>query len=158
MEVAARPAADADLPRLVELIEAAIDELRPSRGGALFARREARADVSMEGLAPYVAGGEAAAYVGTIDGVPVGVATVRVDGLRDGGRLAVVDELFVESEARGVGVGEALMDAVVDFAEAHRCLGIDAVVLPGNREAKNFFETFGLTARAIVVHRSLEAR
>jgi len=157
LEVEARPAARADLPRVVELVEAAIADLRPSRGGDLFARREGRADVSVDGLAPFVAGGEAAAYVGTIDDVPVGIATVRVDVLRDGGRLAVVDELFVEPEARGVGVGEAMMDAVVAFAEAQGCLGIDALVLPGNREAKNFFESFGLTARAIVVHRAIEA-
>jgi ribosomal protein S18 acetylase RimI-like enzyme len=157
LEVAARPAEPADLPRLVELVEGAIAELRPGRGGALFARREARADVSVDGLAPFVDNGDAAAYVGTIDDVPIGLATVRLEVLRDGGRLAVVHELYVEPEARGVGVGEALMDAVVAFAEAHRCFGIDAMVLPGNREAKNFFETFGLTARAIVVHRSLEA-
>ena len=30
-----------------------------------------------------------------------------------------------------------------------------AEVLPGMRDSKNFFETFGLVARAIVVHRSL---
>jgi hypothetical protein len=32
---------------------------------------------------------------------------------------------------------------------------VDALVLPGHREGKNFFERFGLTARAIVVHREL---
>lgn len=40
-------------------------------------------------------------------------------------------------------------------ATAAGCLGIDALALPGNRETKNFFEASGLTARAIVVHRSL---
>jgi hypothetical protein len=29
------------------------------------------------------------------------------------------------------------------------------MALPGNRATKNFFETFGRTARAIVVHRTL---
>ena len=32
---------------------------------------------------------------------------------------------------------------------------IDSFVLPGHREAKNFFKRFGLTARAIRVHKSL---
>jgi hypothetical protein len=35
------------------------------------------------------------------------------------------------------------------------CVGIDALALPGNRQTKNFFESFGFTARAIVVHRRL---
>jgi hypothetical protein len=48
------------------------------------------------------------------------------------------------------------MDEVIGWAQSHRCIGIDAMVLPGDRETKNFFEMFGLTARAIVVHRALE--
>lgn len=155
MEVAARPAVAADLPRLVELIHAAIAELQPTRGGALYARREARPDPSVEGLRAVLDDGTATAFVGTIDDTPMGVATVRVEVLRDGGRLAVVDELFVEEGARGVGVGEAMMNGVLAWAAARGCEGVDALVLPGNRETKNFFESFGLTARAIVVHRRL---
>jgi len=44
---------------------------------------------------------------------------------------------------------------VLDWCRAHDCRGIDAAALPGNRALKNFFERFGLTARAIVVHRAL---
>jgi L-amino acid N-acyltransferase YncA len=154
LEVAARRAAEADLPRVAELIAEAIEEQRAARGGALFARREARADTSPAGLAALLADGSAA-YVGTIDDVTLGVGTAHVDVLGDGGRLAVVDEIYVEAGARGVGVGEALMDALVAWATAEECFGIDALVLPGNRESKNFFETFGLTARVITVHRAL---
>ena len=68
----------------------------------------------------------------------------------------MVDELFVEPEARGVGVGEAMMDLLVAWCVERGCVGIDAVALPGDRDTKNFFETFGLKARAIVVHRPLE--
>jgi hypothetical protein len=32
---------------------------------------------------------------------------------------------------------------------------MDSLALPGDRATKNFFESFGLKARAIVVHRSL---
>ena len=35
-------------------------------------------------------------------------------------------------------------------------VGLDAVALPGDRDTQNFVETFGLVARAIQVHRSLE--
>ena len=47
------------------------------------------------------------------------------------------------------------MDLLVERARAADAVGIDALALPGDRETKNFFETFGLKARAIVVHRSL---
>ena len=45
------------------------------------------------------------------------------------------------------------MDLLVAWAHERGCVGIDALRLPGNRDTKNFFERFGLTARAIVVHR-----
>ena len=93
---------------------------------------------------------------GTIDGTTVGYAAARVDDLPDGSRLAVVDDIYTLPEARGVGVGEALMDLVLDWARAEGATGVDAIALPGMRDTKNFFETFGLVARAIVVHRSLQ--
>jgi len=93
--------------------------------------------------------------LGTIDDVPVGYASVGLSTVEDGVRLAVVESLFVEPEARDVGVGEAIMDFVLHWSAAQGVSGIDAVALPGDRATKNFFERFGLTARAIVVHRSL---
>jgi hypothetical protein len=46
---------------------------------------------------------------------------------------------------------------LVAHASDAGAIGIDALALPGDRATKNFFETFGLKARAIVVHRSLMA-
>ena len=77
---------------------------------------------------------------------------------RDGGVLGVLDDIYVEPEAREVGVGEALMDAVEAWCRGRGCIGIDSLALPGNRETKNFFETLRSVARAIVVHRSLDGR
>jgi len=48
-----------------------------------------------------------------------------------------------------------LLDYVIEWATERHCVGVDSLVLPGNRETKNFFESFGLVARAIVVHRAL---
>jgi GNAT superfamily N-acetyltransferase len=83
---------------------------------------------------------------------------LHLEHLADGTTLGVVDDLFVLPDGRGVGVGEAMMDLLLEFCATHGCTGIDAVALPGNRETKNFFETFGLVARAIVVHRDLRGR
>jgi len=62
----------------------------------------------------------------------------------------------VEPEAREVGVGEAMADALVAHCDDRRCIGIDAPALPGHRAAKNFFEAHGFTARALVMHRRLD--
>jgi ribosomal protein S18 acetylase RimI-like enzyme len=96
--------------------------------------------------------------VGGIDDVVLGFAAVRVELLRDGARLGVLTDLFVEPEARSVGVGEALVDLVVDFCADRGCTGIDATALPGHRAAKNFFEAHGFTARSLVMHRALHER
>ena len=153
---AVRPATGADLERLVSLAVEAVDEQRGARGGAVWSRREARRDPSRT-LAAALADVATSVIVGTLDEVVVGYGVLRIETLDDGGLLGVVDDLYVEPDARGVGVGEALMADLVERAIAAECLGIDALALPGNRETKNFFEASGLTARAIVVHRSLEA-
>ena len=151
---AARPATTEDVPALCALADAAADELAPTRGGAVFLAREA----PPRGPERFTdALGDAAALVvaGTVDDEVVGYGSVRIETLRDGARLGVIDDLFVLPDARGVGVGEAMAGLLIAFCEREGCDGIDAVALPGNRATKNFFETFGLVARAIVVHRSL---
>jgi GNAT superfamily N-acetyltransferase len=94
-------------------------------------------------------------WSGTIDGVVVGYAAAHHEQLADGSRLGVIDDLFVEPDARCVGVGEALMDRIVDWCRATGCAGVDAVALPGSRETKNFFEESGITARLLVMHRRI---
>jgi GNAT superfamily N-acetyltransferase len=153
---ASRVATEADLPRLVELVTDALTELTPTRGGAVYTRREARWPPYDERLAAELAAPDHLVVVGTIDETPIGYGVVAVEKLHDGSLLGVVSDLFVEPMARGVGVGEAMMDQIVAWCREHGCTGVDAVALPGNRETKNFFETFGLVARAILVHRELD--
>lgn len=151
---AVRPATPADLDRLVTLATEAVDEQRGSRGGAIWSRREARRD-PISTLAAALDDEATTVVAGTLDEVIVGYGVLRLERLDDGGLLGVVDDLYVEPAARGVGVGELLMGELVAHATEAGCVGIDALALPGNRATKNFFEASGLTARAIVVHRSL---
>jgi ribosomal protein S18 acetylase RimI-like enzyme len=155
MVEAARRASSDDLPRLAELARAAIDELRPTKGGELWARREARAEPVEPSLAADLSDDGTLVLVGTIDDAVVGYAVAVTEPLSDSSVLARVTDLYAEPGAREVGVGELLLDAIVAWATERRCVGIDSLVLPGNRETKNFFESFGLVARAIVVHRPL---
>ena len=153
----ARPAATADVEAMVGLARQAIAELRPNRGGSVWHRREARAEPVDDHLIALAAGSDPGSHavVGTVEEVIVGYGVVRSETLHDGATLAVVTDLYVDPAARGIGIGEAMMDLLVRWARDAGAVGIDALALPGDRHTKNFFETFGLTARAIVVHRDL---
>ena len=153
-----RPATEDDLPRVAELARAAIAELTPMKGGAVWAAREARPEPVEESLKASMADDHTRLVVGTIDDVPVGYAAVHVEVLNDGSRLGVVDDIFVEEGAREVSVGETMLDDLVDWCVSQGCAGMDALALPGHRSAKNFFEESGFTARKLVMHHRLGER
>jgi GNAT superfamily N-acetyltransferase len=151
----ARSATADDLAAVVPMVEAAAAEKAVQKGGEVWSRRERRAGPVADALAAAHQSPTHELAVGTFDDTVVGYALARVETLGDGGRLATVDDLYVDPDARGVGIGEALMDHLLDWARAQGCFGIDSLALPGDRNTKNFFESFGLVARAIVVHRPL---
>jgi ribosomal protein S18 acetylase RimI-like enzyme len=151
----ARAAVPADIPVVAELARALRAEMREQRGGALWETREARAAPHAEALAALLGRDDASVVVGMIDGAIVGFGTVEIESLRDGSHLGVIGDLYVEPEARAVGVGESIAEEMIAFCREAQCIGIDAVALPGAREAKNFFERAGFTARALVMHHKL---
>jgi len=152
----ARRATADDLGAVVPLVAAATIEKAAQKGGALWSRHERRAGPVDEALAAAVADPDHELAVGTFAGTVVGYALAQAETLDDGGVLGVVHDLYVDPGARGVGVGEALMDHLIAWCRARGCFGVDSIALPGDRSTKNFFESFGLVARAIVVHRPLD--
>jgi GNAT superfamily N-acetyltransferase len=151
----ARAAVLADVPRLVELALALRAELTPMRGGALWSARESRAATDAAAFTALVERDDAELVVGTIDGVVIGYGTMEYETLRDGHTLGLFGDIYVEDDARAVGVGELIAEQLVAAAVAAGCHGIDAFALPGHREAKNFFERNGFTARALIMHKPL---
>jgi GNAT superfamily N-acetyltransferase len=143
-----------DLPELVRILMDCVESTPSQRAGYLagFPQRYTSAE---ERLQAACADPSKAVFVGLLENHPVGVALlVTVDGM-PGGLLARVEELFVEPEARELGIGEGLLDACVGWAREHQCAGIEVEALPGARSAKNLAERSGFTARLIVLHRSL---
>ena len=153
---ASRPATQADVPRLAELCAVAVEELAPTRGGAVFAAREAPAPPVEADYRDAIDDPARGVWAGTIDEVVVGYAMTRTESLRDGTRLGVIEALFVEAPARGVGVGECLMNDVLAWCRDQACDGVDATALPGARETKNFFEGAGFSARLLVMHHRMK--
>jgi ribosomal protein S18 acetylase RimI-like enzyme len=141
-----------DIERVAEEIAATMVD---QRGGALFLRRESGGS-AVERARVLLDDDQAVVLVGTYDDVIFGYAIGRVEELDDGGLLGRIDDLAVMAEAREAGIGEALMNQLVDVFTARNCFGVDSRALPGDRQTKNFFESFGLKARLLVVHRSLD--
>jgi GNAT superfamily N-acetyltransferase len=159
MSESARTATGDDVVRIVELAEQLRDELRPLKGGTVWLLREAWPEPLLDSYTRLVdeslvtGSSSTRVVVGTIDDVVVGYGVVVVEPLRSGEPLGVVTDLFVEPEARAVGVGECIAASLLEFCAGQRCIGIDALALPGHRAAKNFFERNGFTARALTMHR-----
>lgn len=158
MDVTARVAEPDDLEVVTALCLAGLAELRPNRGGEIWSQWEARPEPVGPALAALLDTDDALLLVGAIDGAVVGYSAVVLHELHDTRIVGHLTDLYVMAEARGVGVGEAMMNAVDAWCRDKGCVGIDSVALPGDRATKNFFETFGLVARALRVHRSLDPK
>lgn len=146
IEIGARVATADDLPALVSLEAEARDIVRPVRGGAVHLDVDGVAwTLSTRFGAPDVV-----VLAGLIDDAVIGYAVVS-----SASTAARIEAIYVEPEARQLGVGEELLNQAIAWARDRKCTTLDAVALPGDRHTKNFFETFGMVARAITVSRSL---
>jgi ribosomal protein S18 acetylase RimI-like enzyme len=152
---AARRATVDDLDLILDLAAELRAELGPMRGGGLWSITAAYPDPLHATFSALLERDDACLVVGTIDGSVVGFGACGVAVLRDGSKLGQIVELFVTEEARGVSVGETILNELVAFCREAGCAGVDAFALPGHRAAKNFFETAHFTARALVMHHQL---
>src|SRR5207253_2128636 len=106
------------------LARAAIEELTPLRGGAVWRAREGRQEPIEDDLARALTDGATRVLVGSLDGVALGYAVARLERLNDGTTLGVIDDIYVVEGARGVGLGEAMMVDFIDWCTAAGCFGM----------------------------------
>ncbi len=101
-------------------------------------------------------GDAAHVLVGEFDGAVVGLLAVTVSGARRGLTSGLIECCYVETGARGVGVGTALMEAGVAWCAERGCHGVDALALPGDRTTKQRLEAAGFSARLLTLSRRLD--
>ena len=155
MEVAARPATPNDIDIIVSLYRALETEMANLTD--IWPLADGLAEPIAEAAGAFIDDPGAWVYVGQIDAYPVGFLIARSDALLPQAgkeRLASVQLIFTEPEARGVGVGEAMIVSLLGDAAASGHRRFDGNTPPGHREAKSFFESHGFTARRIVLHRN----
>lgn len=151
--VTARPAGEEDAPILLALyrrLEKEMTALHP-----MWPRADGLPEPVGEAILRRLADPHSLFYIGALGGFPLGFIHGRSEPLlaHEGeARRGAIRLVFVEEEARGVGIGEAMRDALLDELRGRGITLFDSHVLPGHRLAKNFFEAGGFSARSIVMH------
>lgn len=157
-DVTARPAGTADLDRLVELYVLLEQEMTPL--SPLWPAADGLAEPVVEEIESILDSPDWVVVVGEIDAVTFGFLAARIEGMlpQAGNRLiGAVRLIFVEQDAREVGVGEAMLASALQELRARGIATFDAHVLPGHRLVKNFFEASGFKARSIVMSHTDDA-
>lgn len=150
-----RSATTGDLDRIAELAVTLVREADDAKGGRIWSSREARPAPHLDSYQALFKREDAHIVVGVIDDVVVGFGVAEIEELRTGERLGVISDLYVEPAARAIGVGEGMITELLEFCTERRCIGVDALALPGARATKNFFEGQGFSARALLMHKPL---
>jgi GNAT superfamily N-acetyltransferase len=92
-------------------------------------------------------------FVAELDGQPVGMANVKhytrmpAAGMASAGRWGYVGNVFVLSEHRNAGIGEALMERIVSWAGHH---GLEHLRLAPSERSIPFYERLGFVPGAVV--------
>ena len=135
-----RPATEADVPTLLRLIRAlAAYEREPE---AVVATE---ADLLRDGFGPRP---RFSALIAEWNGVPVGFALwFFVWSTWQGKSGLYLEDLFVEPDARGKGIGEALLRELAATALREGCTRFQWQVLDWNTPAIGFYEKLGAKAQ-----------
>ena len=150
----ARLATIDDVAEIGEIGTAVLAPLPDARGGPIFTAFEVGFSTPEErAVAALESPDTQGCAVGEFEGVVFGYAVWTIEPLDTGELLGRLHDFAVHPDARGVGIGEAMMNLVVHDLTERGCVGVDAWALPGDRATKNFFESFGLKARLLTAHR-----
>ncbi len=154
MEAFVRPFESADEPLVSFLVAAALEGVTSHRGGNEYLERftenldALRAEVSLA-----VEGRGRELLVGLLDGHLFGFCLIE-----HAGEVLTVEALYVDPEAREVGLGTSLMEAAEQKAKELGCVRIESLVLPGDRRSKQRAESTGLKARLLILSKALNER
>jgi ribosomal protein S18 acetylase RimI-like enzyme len=153
MEVLARRAGHEDLSILVAMYRELEKEMVALH--AMWPLADGLPEPIEQSLMAALDDPDALVYLGTIDAYPLGFLLARVEDLLPQAgdeRIGSIRLVFVDKDAREVGVGEAMRKLALEDMRSRGLRRFDAHVLPGHRLVKNFFEAGGFAARSIVMH------
>jgi len=139
VSLAIRPATPADLPLIAELIRA-LAEYEKLGGEVRF--DEAVLGEKLFGPRPY-----AEVLIGEVDGAASGFALFFHNFSTFEGRPGIyLEDLFVRPEARGRGLGKALLGELARLAVERGCARLEWWVLDWNEPSIGFYRSLGARA------------
>ena len=136
MSATIREAAPADIPEILRLVQALADyEHEPDA---------VKADEAMLNAALFGADANAEGLIAELDGRAVGFAVwFHNFSTWTGKRGIYLEDLFVEPEARGSGIGKALLVRLAQIAIARDCGRFEWAVLDWNAPSIAFYKALG---------------
>lgn len=136
MTLAIRPATRADLPLIAEFIRDLAEYERLSHEVRFD---EAKLGENLFGPRPY-----AEVVIGEIDGTPQGFALFFHNFSTFEGRPGIyLEDLFVRPEARGSGLGKALLAHLAQLCVTRDCARLEWWVLDWNAPSIGFYQSLG---------------
>jgi ribosomal protein S18 acetylase RimI-like enzyme len=141
-----RTAQPADLDSLVSLLAAlfaieedfVFDELRQRRGLALMLENE-----------------RSCVLVAEVEGQVIGMCTGQVMvSTAEGGLSLLVEDVVVDEQWRGRGVGRLLMEAISDWARANKVSRLQLLADRNNIPALGFYRSLGWHATELICLRT----
>jgi GNAT superfamily N-acetyltransferase len=130
-------ATEQDLPELLELVRAYLDfyEVDPSDESMLALSRSLIADPELEGVQFIARAG---------DGTAIGFASLFWTwATTRGGRLGVMNDLYVAPQARGSGAAEALIEACRARCEQRGAVALEWQTAIDNHRAQALYDRVG---------------
>lgn len=136
MTLTIRPATPADLPLIAALIRALADYEKLAHAVRFD---EATLGAKLFGDRPY-----AEVVIGEIDGTAQGFALFFHNFSTFEGKPGIyLEDLFVQPEARGAGLGKALLAHLAKLCTERDCARLEWSVLDWNAPAIGFYESLG---------------
>ncbi len=149
-----RFAEEEDEAVFVNLFDSARLSLDDVKGAELWKRLESKGDNGPAIFQEYLDHDEKVIVLGEYDHYPFGY--ILLDLQQIGRKIASnIQEVFVDIEARNVGLGETMMSLAIDWSRNRGATLLLGRTFPGDRSTKNFFERHHVTARLIEVSTDL---
>jgi ribosomal protein S18 acetylase RimI-like enzyme len=111
-------------------------------------------EITADYVLHYLSGAERGVLLACLGGHVAGLLSysLRAD-LYHAGISVLIEELVVEAESRGQGIGGALMDQLLLRAEGLGCKELCLAVMPENEGAIRFYKRHGLLEEALFLER-----